>query len=91
MNEITFVALQHPLPESAQQELKTLAGEIALARAQIKKAKEAHDNQLIKMAKKALNNGTTALDMTVLALRDRVGVPLTRLEFQRDSFIPLDA
>lgn len=82
-NEITFIALQHPLPDDAQKELRALAGDIALARSRLNKATEAHDDQLVRNATRERDNAITALDMTVLAMRKKIGVEFTRPPFLR--------
>lgn len=91
-HEITFIALQHPLPDDAQKELKALAGEIALAKRRLHEATDAHNEQVVRIATKARNNAITALDMTVLAMRSKIGVEFTRPAFRRcNSFISTEA
>lgn len=82
-NEITFIALQHPLPARVQKELKALAGEIALARNRLNGAIACHDDQLTRNAARQQDDAITALDMTILALRSRIGVEFSRPSFRR--------
>ncbi len=77
-NETTFMALPYPLPDEAQQELKTLADDIAIARGRLSKVSATNDNEMIRMARMALGRLTTALDMVVVAMRDQIGVQVTR-------------